>query len=183
MKAASIAAATSSKRLDWETPDPLFRLAESLFGPFTIDVCATASNTKCERYFSPEQDGLAQSWSGERCWLNPPYGNEIVKWVAKAHRECSLWHGSYVVGLLPVRSDTAWWHNHVMLASQIVLIEGRVKFVGAKDTALFPSCFVVWETGLLSRYPLVNGLRTLDPYTRGGTKKIKALDYQTKERL
>ena len=32
---------------------------------FTLDVCATADNAKCVRYFSPEQDGLVQDWG--RC--------------------------------------------------------------------------------------------------------------------
>ena len=35
---------------------------------FTIDVAATAENTKLERFYSIEDDGLAQSWAGERAW-------------------------------------------------------------------------------------------------------------------
>ena len=60
-----------------------------MFGPldarfqFTIDVAAAAHNAKCERFYSIEDDGLAQSWAGERVWCNPPYSN-IRPWVEKA---------------------------------------------------------------------------------------------------
>ena len=47
---------------------------------FTLDVC----NAKCERYFTPEIDGLKQEWTGT-VWCNPPYGREIGSWVRRAH--------------------------------------------------------------------------------------------------
>lgn len=73
----------SSKSDDWETPQPLFdRLNEQYH--FGLDVCASAKNAKCARYFDKETDGLKQLWTG-RCWMNPPYGREIGKWVKKAY--------------------------------------------------------------------------------------------------
>lgn len=53
---------------------------------FTLDVAAAAHNTKCERFFDRDTDGLAQSWSGERVWCNPPYST-IRPWVEKAWSE------------------------------------------------------------------------------------------------
>ena len=46
-------------------------------------MCATAENAKCKRYFSPTEDGLRQEWKGI-CWMNPPYGREIDKWMKNA---------------------------------------------------------------------------------------------------
>ena len=52
------------------------------YGPFDLDVCALPDNAKCQRYFTPEVDGLKQAWQG-RCWMNPPYGKAIAPWIRK----------------------------------------------------------------------------------------------------
>ena len=72
-----------SKKYDWATPWPLFRELDARFGPFELDVCATAHNAKCKKFFSPEDDGLNQVWHGV-CWMNPPYGRALPYWMAKA---------------------------------------------------------------------------------------------------
>ena len=56
---------------DWATSLALFREWDERFGPFELDVCATAHNAKCKKFFSPEDDGLRQVWHGV-CWMNPP---------------------------------------------------------------------------------------------------------------
>lgn len=73
----------SSKTVIWETPQDLFDRLNAMHG-FTLDVCALPENAKCAKYFTPEVDGLKQDWSGEVCWMNPPYGREIGRWIAKA---------------------------------------------------------------------------------------------------
>ena len=62
----------SSKKMDWATPWELFRAWDLSHGPFDYDVCATPQNAKCRKYFTPEMNGLLQSWYGV-CWMNPPY--------------------------------------------------------------------------------------------------------------
>ncbi len=74
----------SSKTDLWATPQELFDRLDREFR-FDLDVCATPENAKCERYFTPEQDGLVQEWRGV-CWMNPPYGRMIGRWVEKAYR-------------------------------------------------------------------------------------------------
>ena len=56
----------SSKTDLWETPQWLFDELDREFH-FTLDVCALPENAKCERYYTPEMDGLAQPWNGV-CW-------------------------------------------------------------------------------------------------------------------
>ena len=131
----------SSKTSEWETPQALFEALDAEFH-FTLDPCATPENAKCGRYFTKEIDGLAQSWAGETVFMNPPYGREIGKWVRKAFEE---WRrGATVVCLLPSRTDTAWWHDYCMKATEIRFIRGRVKFVGGKYAAPFPSAVVIF---------------------------------------
>lgn len=53
----------SSKTDLWETPQNFFDTVNNEFH-FEIDACALPENTKCERYFTPEQNGLIQEWGG-----------------------------------------------------------------------------------------------------------------------
>ena len=131
----------SSASDQWATPQDFFdKLARQY--PFTLDVCALPSSAKCARYFTPEDDGLAQDWDGEVCFMNPPYGREIKRWMRKAVEEWQK--GATVVCLVPARTDTAWWHDYAM-KGQITFLRGRLKFGGAKNSAPFPSAVVVFE--------------------------------------
>ncbi len=133
----------SSKSTEWETPQNLFDNLDAKFG-FTTDVCATPESAKCAHYYTPEEDGLRQTWSGN-CWMNPPYGREIGKWVKKAYE--SAQEGATIVCLLPSRTDTAWWHDYVLRAeaegfADITFVRGRLKFGSSKNSAPFPSVIV-----------------------------------------
>jgi phage N-6-adenine-methyltransferase len=132
----------SSVRTEWETPPALFQRLDQEFS-FTLDVCATRANRKCPTYFAARQDGLRQRWSG-RCWMNPPYGRSIGRWIAKAVQESR--RSATVVCLLPARTDTVWWHNGVMRACEIRLIKGRLTFVGAPSPAPFPSAIAIFTS-------------------------------------
>lgn len=127
--------------MDWETPPEVFEPLDAEFH-FTLDVCATAENAKCARYFTEEEDGLKQDWDGV-CWMNPPYGREILGWMKKAVEESRK--GATVVCLVPSRTDTRWWHEYAMQADEIRYVKGRIRFVGAKDPAPFPSAVVVFR--------------------------------------
>ncbi len=120
----------SSNRHDWETPDEVFAALDAEFG-FEIDVCAMADRAKCRHFFSADQDGLKQSW-GRVCWMNPPYGSALPKWMAKAYAE-SL-RGAMTVCLVPARTGTRWWHDFTM-RGEIRLIRGRLRFGRAQYTA------------------------------------------------
>lgn len=130
----------SSKTDLWATPKTFYDELNSEFC-FELDVCADEFNHKCDSYFSKEQNGLVQEWSGV-CWMNPPYGREIGKWVQKAY-ESSLM-GATVVCLLPSRTDTKWWHDYCM-KGEIRFIKGRLKFGQSKNSAPFPSAVVIFK--------------------------------------
>ena len=127
--------------MDWATPPELFAALDAEFH-FTLDVCATAENHKCANYLSPIQDALGYHWANEVCWMNPPYGREIGKWMRKAHEQSLL--GATVVCLVPARTDTAWFQDYAM-RGDIRFLRGRVKFVGAKHSAPFPSAIVIFK--------------------------------------
>jgi DNA N-6-adenine-methyltransferase (Dam)/Resolvase, N terminal domain len=109
---------------------------------FTVDVCATPENAKCERFYTKSENGLVQTWTGT-CWFNPPYGKTIGLWLSKA-REAAL-AGATVVALIPARTDTKWWHGIVTAASEIRYLPGRLRFGGCKHSAPFPSAVAIWR--------------------------------------
>ena len=130
----------SSKTDLWYTPQDFFKKYDDVY-KFETDVCATDDNTKCVKYYTEEMDGLLQEWRGV-CWMNPPYGRTIGKWMKKAY-ESSL-EGATVVCLVPARTDTNWWHDYAM-KGDIEFIKGRLKFGGSKNSAPFPSAVVVFK--------------------------------------
>jgi len=131
----------SSKTDMWSTPQAFFDVLDKKYG-FTLDVCATTKNAKCDRFFTAEDDGLSQNWEGV-CWMNPPYGRAIKHWIKKAY-ESAKENNATVVCLIPSRTDTAYWHDYVM-KGEITFIRGRLKFGDAKNSAPFPSAVVVFR--------------------------------------
>lgn len=94
---------------DRGTPQDLFRWAEAQWGPFTVDVAASASNTKCRRFYDRESDGLTKCWDGERAWCNPPF-SELAPWPEKAWDS----KADVVVMLLPAnRTEQPWWQRSI----------------------------------------------------------------------
>ena len=130
----------SSRSDNWETPQYLFDVLNAKYH-FDLDVCASKENAKCPRYYSIKDNGLVQEWGG-CCWMNPPYGRTIGRWVQKAY-ESSL-NGACVVCLLPARTDTKWFHDYVLPYGKVTFLRGRLKFGEAVNSAPFPSMIVVF---------------------------------------
>lgn len=126
---------------EWATPPKIFRDLDAEFG-FTLDACADSSNAKCSRYFSQEDDGLRQDWTGT-VWCNPPYGRGLIEqWVKKAYDEAG--RGALVVMLLPNSTDTRWFHDYC-IRGKVRFLRGRLKFGGTTGTPTFGSMIVVFE--------------------------------------
>lgn len=122
---------------------------------FTVDVAAARHNAKCARYFTIDDDGLAQSWAGETVWCNPPY-SDIRPWVEKAWRE----RNATTVMLLPAnRTEQGWWQDliepHRDVTGSRIRVEflrGRLRFlkpgqaeIGPNERPPFGCCLVVFK--------------------------------------
>ena len=83
---------------------------------------------------------------GETAWCNPPYGRELPKWIEKCAKEAER-NGATVVMLIPARTDTKAFHDHIYGKAEIRFLKGRLKFKGAKNGAPFPSMVVVFRGG------------------------------------
>jgi phage N-6-adenine-methyltransferase len=137
----------TSQTDEWATPESFMAVIRQRWPRFDLDACALAVSTKAERFYSPEDDGLAQPWDADLIWMNPPYGRSIGKWVDRARLASK--DGATVVCLLPVRCDTAWWHRNVQHADEVSMIRGRLHFGGGHErtahNAPFPSAVVVFS--------------------------------------
>ena len=127
---------------EWATPQDIFDKLNSEFD-FDLDPCATSDNHKTDIYFTVEQNGLIQNWSGHKVFCNPPY-SKIDKWVEKAYREGRK-DRTLVVMLIPARTDTRYFHNFIYNRVEIRFIKGRLKFGQSKNCAPFPSMIVIFR--------------------------------------
>lgn len=129
----------SSQTVEWPTPQALFDKLDAEFH-FTVDVAATPTNTKCAKFYTVDDDGLSQDWTGETVWCNPPYGPQLTHWVYKAATSDAT-----TVMLLPARTDVKWFHNYVLNRAEIRFIKGRVTFGDATAPAPFPCMVLVFR--------------------------------------
>ena len=147
---------------EWTTPQAFYDSLNAEF-MFQWDSAAVNDSAKCggHCYFGPDhshmdyRDALAvpewRTYQRERFWLNPPY-SKCREFIAKAAAEAK--RGATVVCLVPSRTDTRWWHEHVWddvrhrarPGVEIRFQRGRLKFGGTgkpENSAPFPSVVVI----------------------------------------
>jgi len=142
----------SNKNNCWCTPRDFYNKLNEEFN-FNLDPACMPKSALCDKYFTPEEDGLKQSWQGYNVFVNPPYGREIKNWVKKAHDEWKKGNCNIVM-LIPARTDTLYFHNYIYNIANIRFIRGRLKFIdldfkGKEEDrkmspAPFPSMLVIW---------------------------------------
>lgn len=138
------AAATTSNRDDWETPQALFDFLDERYH-FTLDAFSSHENAKCAKHYTEEEDGLERSWKGETAFCNPPYGRDMARYVGKCAWEWEV-NGTRSVLLVPARTDTRWFHEYIVPNARVEFVRGRLKFETdgvAGESSPFPSmlCF------------------------------------------
>ena len=144
---------------DRGTDATFFASLEERFGAFTLDVAAAPHNTKCEAFYTKDDDGLAQIWHGA-VWCNPPY-SDCGAWVRKAWEEWNSFGApELIVMLLPAnRVEQGWWQDHVEpfrdkpdSPLRVEFLRGRMRFdrpgwtPGPKgDRPPFGCCLLIWS--------------------------------------
>jgi transcriptional regulator with XRE-family HTH domain len=141
-------AGNSSTSENWDTPKELLEPLYSVFGGFDLDPCSPTSDgrmtfVKASAYFTEADDGLSLPWFGV-VYMNPPYGRSIHNWTAKAKAEVEQGNADVVLGVIPARPDTRYWHRDIAGSASVLFLKGRLKFGNAEQVAPFPSCLVLW---------------------------------------
>ena len=145
---------------DRGTDQAFFDATSERFGGFTLDVAAAPHNAKAPLYYTRDDDGLHQRWSG-RVWCNPPY-SDCGAWVSKAWHEWARTDVALIVMLLPAnRVEQAWWQDSVepyrdrpRSPLRVEFLRGRMRFdrpgwtPGPKgDRPPFGCCLLIWGGG------------------------------------
>lgn len=120
----------SSARQNWKTPKAFYQALDAEFA-FDFDPCPA----------NPKFNGLNIEWGGAN-YVNPPY-KDCAKWLEKGFAEWK--QGKVCVFLIPSRTDTRYWHDFCMNATEIRFIKGRLKFDDHKNNAPFPSALVIFK--------------------------------------
>lgn len=140
----------SHDRNDWRTPPRLFQRLHEEFR-FTVDAAASEENALLPRFWSNAEN---EKWEGERVWCNPPYNGQQGMFLSRA-REAEV-----AVVLLPARTDTKIFHTLIFpCVSELRFLRGRLKFVGARNPAPFPSCLAIFRMEGICRPPLLSTMQ------------------------
>ena len=105
---------------EWLTPPEIL----AALGDFDLDPCAPVQRPwdTAAKHYTILDDGLRHEWQG-RVWLNPPYGRETERWLAR------LAHHGDGVALIFARTETRMFFNQVWpKADAVLFLEGRLHF-------------------------------------------------------
>jgi len=142
---------------NWCTPPKYVDAIRRFFsGTIALDPCSNEhSIVRAEvEYSLPHTDGLAASWNFPTVFVNPPYGSDrergttIRDWLRKC-AETHAKHGTEVLALVPVATNTRHWKLYVWGAATAVafLYDTRLRFLvdgkaGGKGAPM--SCAIVY---------------------------------------
>ena len=137
--------AFKSESEEYETPKEIFEPLQKEFN-LQLDVCASSSNHKLDNYFTKEDDALTKDWHKHgNFWMNPPFGRQLKKWVQKGYEESQK--GVIGVSILPVRSNTLWWHKYIIdTKAEVRFLKGEIKFGDCKRGLWLPFAIVIWKS-------------------------------------
>lgn len=140
----------TSKSQEHTTPPDFFGKIQPSFN-FQLDPATTSNNPLGLKYFITQRsDGLKSDWLFD-AFVNPPY-DQTKEFLAKAVEQVKK-HGITVGFLCASRTDTKAMQTIAFPNMKaICFIRGRLKFGAAKNSATFPSAFIVFKkSGSLSK--------------------------------
>lgn len=119
------------------TPPEFMAHVDAAFGEIDLDPCAHRLSPVVARrriLLDEGGDGLVDDWSGRLAFVNPPF-SELTRWLERAHDEWSAGRVETVVCLVPVRTDSALFHDRLSADAHIYLLRGRVRFLDPRGGA------------------------------------------------
>jgi transcriptional regulator with XRE-family HTH domain len=113
------------------TPPDFMENIYAAFGQIDLDPCGHLLSPVIARrriLLSDGRDGLVENWSARTVFVNPPF-SELLKWLRRVHDQWRVGNVETVICLVPVRTDSAWFHDVLSADADIYLLRGRVRFL------------------------------------------------------
>jgi ParB family chromosome partitioning protein len=124
--------AQNSGENEWYTPPQFIESARLVMGSIDTDPASSeiANRTvKAGQFFSKEDNGLRQTWSGN-VWMNPPYAQPLMTNFAEAIT-CKFNEREFKQGVVLVNNatETQWFQRMAGSASAVCFPKTRVRFL------------------------------------------------------
>lgn len=111
---------------DWSTPSFIY---DYFMGKGFFDPCPLFAEFDCLSTFVDKD-----------MFINPPFSlsKEFISWAIQMH----IYFGKTIVLLLPVRSDTKYFHKLIDYGIDLYFFKGRLRFSNSRLPAPFPCCLI-----------------------------------------
>ena len=121
----------NSGESEWYTPPGLIESARSAMGGIDLDPASSEKaqeTVRAKSFFTAENDGLTQNWSG-RTWINPPYEAKLVgPFVEKLLSEPV----EQAIILVNNATETKWGQALLERADAVCFPSGRIQFLDSE---------------------------------------------------
>lgn len=124
--------AQNSGNNEWYTPAEFIEAAKAAMGGIDCDPASSEvanATVGATRFYSKEDDGLSQTWSG-RVWMNPPYAQPLIDQFS-----CAV-AGKFASGeieqacvLVNNATETGWFQRMAASSSAVCFPRSRIRFL------------------------------------------------------
>lgn len=137
-----------SEKDTWQTPEKICASIENLYPDGYLDpaIPLEINPNMPGAYYDSSLDYLVEDWRAKNVYVNPPYGRVVGKWTDKFQYEFAMGHFENGIMLLPGRLGAKWFQRITKNSSCWCALDGRLTFVGATNSAPFPSALVLFTS-------------------------------------
>ena len=124
----------NSGEIEWYTPPEVMDRARHVFGgEVDLDPCScevAQRVVRARRWWGVEEDGLAQDWTADTLWLNPPY-SQAARWIDHAVYAVASGRVRHALVLALNSTETEWCQRLLEDCDAVAFPRGRIRFLAA----------------------------------------------------